>query len=325
MPPIRRKYAGPRRPGERSAKVTKRTKRFTKNKRANKANRGGQDVLMLKSLLPNSQKVTITYRDSINFTNMGSDQGGGATTPTLMRFILNDPNFKTGAPADRIGSVMIQNNTNTPVFVHENPSINLETHLLDLYSEYFNAVVTKSNIVVNLRFKPNQKGVGQSLHNGGAGSEFDPLRLEVLEPDKVGDGLFWAVSQKNSGTINGQNPSLYQLKREIPGVTMKRMTLSRNGVASKGICFKANYTPARSAGVKDWKDNLDKFSFNDSTRVAAPRYLYVGCTSQQQPLLTAFNLADVYVDYQVTYDIEFLNRKNVYGANNPVGHDPTDL
>jgi len=301
-------------------------RRKKNNRRAQKRDRSGQDVLAIKSLLPNVQKVTITYRDSINFTNMGSNNGGGAVTPTLMRFLLNDPSFGSGA--DRIGSVMIQGNTTTPVFVHENPNINLDSHLTDYYEEYNNAVVTRSNIKVNMRFKPNQKGVGQYLTNVGDGSEPSPYALQVTQPDKVGDGLFWAVSQKNSGDLNSQNPSLYELKREIPGVTMKRMTLSKNGVASRGIQFSATYTPSRSAGVKDWKDNIADFDFGPSTstnRTNKPRYLYIGCTSQQQPLIVSENLANVYVDFQVTYDICFLNRKNIYGTNDPVQHAHTDL
>ena len=302
------------------AALKKSKSRRTKNttRRAQKGNRSGQDILSVKTLLPNVQKLRITYRDSLNFTNMGSNIGGGAVTPCLMRFLLNDPNYIGAGAGDRIGSVMIQNNTNTPVFVHENPSANLEAKLTDYYAEYNNVIVTKSNIVVNLRFKPNQKGVGQHFQNAGDGSEGDEYRLEVLEPDKVGDGMFWAVSQKNSGTINGQNPSLYQLKREIPGVTMKRMTLSRNGVASKGICFKAQYTPAKSVGIKDWKDNLDDFNFNATQRVSKPRYLYIGATSQQQPLLNSLNLADIYVDYQITYELTLSNRKNMYGNNESV-------
>lgn len=324
MPPVRRSRER-KTPGRATGKSVKKQLFPSKknNRRAQKGNRKGQDVLAIKTLLPNMQKVSITYRDSINFTSMGANTGGGAVSPTLMRFLLNDPSYGLGA--DRLGSVMIQPDTTTPLFVHENPSLNLDTHLQDYYNEYYNAVVVGSKIKVNLRFKPNQRGVGQYFENKGTGTEADPYALQIKEADKVGDGLFWAVSQKNSGTLNNQNPSLYQLKREIPGVTMKRMSLSRNGVASKGIQFQATYSPARSAGVKDWKDNIEDFNFSTTDRVNKPRYLYIGCTSQQQPLMSSINLANVYVDYQITYDIAFLNRKNVYGVNNPIARDHRDL
>lgn len=284
-------------------------------KRAKKKNRSGQDILSIPSgLTPNSIDITMPYRDSINFTSMGSNQGGGAVSPCLMRFLLNDPSFGVGA--DRLGSVMIQTNTNTPIFVHENPNLNLTTELNDYYNEYFNAVVTSSKIKVNMRFKPNQKGVGQYFVNSAQPSGDTVIQME--EADKVGDGLFWAVSQKNAGTLNTQNPTLWELKREIPGVVMKRMTLSQNGVASKGIQFSASYSPARSAGIKDWQDNIEEFNFSTTDRTNKPRYLYVGCTSQQQPLLATANLASVYLDYQIEYKIKFFNRKNIYGNNNPI-------
>lgn len=294
-------------------------------KRARKGNRSGQDVLMLKTLLPNEQKLSVTYRDSINFTDMGSTaQLGNGYTPTILRFNMNNPNFNASADS-RIGNVITQSNVNTATFVHENPNKNLESNLQPYYDEYYNAVVTSSVLTCNLRFKPNQIGVSEHLENVGDGTEADPYRLHVADPDKVGDGFFWAVSQRNQGDISSENPTLWQLKREIPGVSMKRMTLARNGIPSKGIVFKATYTPHKSAGIKDWKDNLSDFNFDASSSPGQTRYTYVGCTSQQQPLMADLNLADVYVDYQVTYNITFLNRKNVVGANNPIGHAPDEL
>lgn len=328
MPPVR-KYAGPRRQGERSAKVTQKDKKFmppkkTYKKRAKKGNRTGQDVLMLKTLIPNEQRVSITYRDSINFTNMGSATAlGNGYTPAILRFNMNNPNFNATADS-RVGNVITQADVNTPEFVHENANKNLETNLQAYYDEYYNAVVTSSNLVCNLRFKPNQTKVAPYLDNVGDGTEGDPYRLKVYDPEKVGDGFFWCVSQKNQGDISTENPTLWQLKREIPGVSMKRMTLALNGIPSKGIQFKASYTPHRSAGIKDWKDNLADFNFSTTSSPGQTRYTYIGCTSQQQPLDADFNLADVYVDYQITYNITFLNRRNVVGANNPVPHVPHD-
>lgn len=328
MPPVR-KYAGPRRPGERSAKVTKHQKKMTPQssykKRAQKGNRGGQDVLKLKTLLPNEQKLSVTYRDSINFTNMGSSATlGDGHTPTIMRFNMNNPNFNATADS-RIGNVITQSNVNVAEFAHENTNKNLESNLQPYYDEYYNAVVTSSTLVANLRFKPNQVRVAPYLDNVGDGTEADPYRLKSFAAEKIGDGFFWAVSQRNQGDISSENPTLWQLKREIPGVSMKRMTLGLNGIPSKGIQFKATYTPHRSAGIKDWKDNLADFNFDTTSSPGKSRYTYIGCTSQQQPLMAAFNLANCYVDYQITYNITFLNRKNVVGANNPIGHAADEL
>lgn len=325
MPSLRRPASAPPRMAIRRGRTISHTRRRpqgrvvrSKKTRASARSRTGQDVLNIKTLLPNVQKLKITYRDSINFTNMGA--AGTAYTPTMMRFSLNDPNLKSGDPNIRIGTVIDQGGSNTaPSFVYENPSDNLQSELQPYYDDYEYAVVTKSKVKVNIRFKPNQKGVGQHFQNAGDGSEGSPYRLQVIDQNKVGDAFVWALSQRQTGTLTSQNPTLNQLKREIPGVQMKRMTLGKNGIPSKGVTFQASYTPARSAGVKDWKDNLAKFSFDETNRTQEDRYLYVGLTSQQQPLTPSYNLANVYVDYQVDYEITLLSRKNIYGANVPVG------
>ena len=195
MPPVR-KYAGPRRHGERSAKVTQKDKKFMPHpktqykKRAQKGNRTGQDVLKLKTLLPNEQKLSVTYRVSINFTDMGSATSlGNGYTPTILRFNMNNPNFNASADS-RIGNVITQSNVNTATFVHENANKNLEANLQPYYDEYYNAVVTSSTLVANLRFKPNQVKVAQYLENVGDGTEADP-------PDRDWETLYMIVTGKH--------------------------------------------------------------------------------------------------------------------------------
>ena len=173
MPPINRMSAAARARALREGRVTVhrrgrrphfrvKPKKYYR-KRAQKGNRSGQDVLMLKTLLPNEQKLTVTYRDSINFTDMGSTSNlGDGYTPTILRFNMNNPNFNSSADS-RLGNVITQSNVNTATFVHENANKNLESNLQPYYDEYYNAVVTSSTLVCNLRFKPNQIKVAQYL------------------------------------------------------------------------------------------------------------------------------------------------------------------
>ena len=183
-------------------------------KRAHKGNRSGQDVLMLKTLLPNEQKLSVTYRDSINFTDMGSATSlGNGYTPTILRFNMNNPNFNSSADS-RLGNVITQSNVNTATFVHENVNKNLESNLQPYYDEYYNAVVTSSTLVANLRFKPNQIKVAQYLENVGDGTEADPYRLHVTDPEKVGDGFFLVcITEKSRRHLLRKSNTLATKKR----------------------------------------------------------------------------------------------------------------
>ena len=139
MPPTR-KYSGPRRKGEHSAKVTH-TKNFrykTGNKRV-ASRRGGKstsNTIALSTLSKKSENLSIDYREMVEFSDMGGDNG---STPAIIRINLNNPVIGGLTPTgnDKIVAVLANQKpgaTDPTAFHH---SYNDKRNLADRLQEYF--------------------------------------------------------------------------------------------------------------------------------------------------------------------------------------------
>ena len=107
---------------------------------------------------------------------------------------------------------------------------------------------------------------------------------------------------------------------------MSKLNITPN--STKGVVFKMKYTPRSQFQIKDWKDNRELFEMvlNDAQSSEfkhAYAYLGIGASiNGQDPSGTATGkyMANCIVEVNVKYNINFSERKNIEGNNEPVPH-----
>ena len=348
MPPIGRKYQGPLRRGEHSAKVTKsKTFRYKRGNRigANRrATRGTMNTIKLTTLSKKQENVSISYREELDFTQMGYDAG---SCPTLIRAHLSNC---VGLDSDRVCTVVgsIKNGSTDPTFTRRsyNQKANLRDRLSEYFDEYRSAVVTSAEVVFNVRPKLNQVSPTSDVGTvsivpyftndatgldpaGNAGLRGPTQQTRWIGANATGDLYVFCIRQSAQQQLydntNGV-ASLADLKQGIPGMRMSKLNITPNSV--KGVQFKMKYTPKSQFQIKDWKDNRQLFemTLNDvqsSEFKHAYAYLGIGASiNGQDPSgqATGKYLANCIVEVNVKYNINFSERKNVMGNNEPVPH-----
>jgi hypothetical protein len=293
----------------------------------------GNNIIPLRTLSAKQQTVSISYRKSIDFTNMGYDAG---STPCIIKIDLNNPtigqNLQTGGIVQVLGS--LKNGATDPVFqqsTYQN-EINLISRLEDQFDNYLDAVVVSSQATVSIRPKANQ--VGRDT-NGDAASLVpyfsnqapaqggDPTTLSINEANLDGDLSCWCVRQQLTGNlydttgVNGVLP-LSTLKMGVPGVKMKKITVTPH-TKPQSVNFKVGYSPKRAFGISDWKDNKATLRvYSDQVNANLKKnYAYIGIASKK-PATSTFKPCNCVVEVSVKYNINFSRRKNIDGANDPV-------
>lgn len=344
MPPARR-YAGPRRPGEHSAKVTKRkTFRYRKgNSRASSSGRKSTgNTIQLTTLSRKSEDVSIDFRELFDFSSMGGDNG---STPTILRVDLNNPvaGGPTPSGSDKIAVVLhnLKSGSSDPVFnsySYDNDQ-NLSSRLQEYFNLYRSAVVTSAEATVVVTPKINQTYYAVSgdrsvvpylvnVTDANTGNTY----LKTMPPNAMSEVNVWMVRQQNTGQlINSTDGSLplETLKQGIPGMKMQRLNITAN--SKKGVTYKMKYTPKSQYGFKDWKDNKHLLEcFNDQPGNADQKhaFMYVGIAGRdnnQDPTATTGaglvkGLPNFKVEVKVKYNIHFSERINKDGNNEPVPH-----
>lgn len=334
MPPVgRRKYQGPRRPGERSAKVTKRNKTGIRhyNQSLNTAKNTSR-LLKIRTLLPKEINLSLQYRQQLIFANHGTAPSPGVNTPTLIKINLLDPAAHVDAANAGIVTVIAYGGaTTSPIFTTQNPDPNLSAILTEYSDKYEKIYVTGSQCKVRVQPVANQL-LGQYFSNVDAqgaqndGYPFDenhPPYMKVNAPQLDGEVYVWGVKQRSEGNLYANNNGLtmHQVRTELPGVQMKKVTAFANGTSTKAVQLTSKYTP-KFLGIKDVKDNISMVEINaDGTartnQDARNSYFYVGImnrTGSTQAKKVALQVVDIVVNYNVKY----LNR-----SNDPVeGDDP---
>lgn len=329
MPPIgRRKYSGPRRPGEKSAKVKKTKAKLKYYSNPMNIAKNSNRLLKIRTLLPKEMKFSIQYRTTLEFSNMGSAPSPGVLTPTLIKINLLDPASHVGPGSSGIVTVVAYGGaTTSPLFSTTNPDANLSTVLQEYSDKYDNLFVTGSQAKVRVQPVANQL-VGQVLANveaqgaqpGGANQNYNwdsnhPPYLEVIDPEYDGEVYVWGVKQRGAGNLINANGglSLHQVRTELPGVQMRKVTSFLNGTSTKAVQLNSTYTP-KFLGIKDARDNLRKININadGSERTdaeAKDAYFYVGIMNRQGST-QAKKCANQIVDIVVNYNVLYTNRTN---------------
>lgn len=356
MPPTRR-FAGPLKPGQRTAAVSKNYYKLKKarekaqksaknynNQRPRNFQKKTSNMLQIKTLQPKEQLVSLQYKTIIKFSNMGyslfSNKGA---TGTIIRVSLTNPTY--GSTGSIVDVLDLGSNWVNPAFTRTNSSeLTLTDKLNEFFDVYEKGVVINSNSQVRIKSQPNQKELGQNWTmvdaagslpgNTGAvlWSANHPRYAEVNEATKDGDSYVWSVKQRQTGllidTDDDSTADFHSLTNDIPGVKMRQLTAYQNGTSSKSVLNSARFTP-KYYGMKDWRDNIASVQFmpgmtgppaNLSSLKKA--YHYVGICNLQTPV-EALKPQNVIAEVVVNFDCLFLNRKNdKAGGDAPVPQVP---
>lgn len=334
MPPAR-KFAGPRRPGERSAKVKKHNKKSPGSK-----SRGISNVTSLKTFSNKSENLKIQFKEQFDFRSMGGKAG---STPCLVRVNMNNPFKQTIMQV--VGG--LKTGSIDPLFTRDSydTKYNLSDRLEDYAKEYRSCIVTESTVTFNVRPKLNQVWHNASnvsvvpyMINQVVNAGADPYVLKTSTgPSATGDLYVWSVRQQNHSQLHsladGVLP-LSTLKQGVPGVRMSKMNVTPNSV--RGCNFKLKYTPRSQYLIKDLLDNKQLLNCLAGTQ-ATPitlnpnqkeSYSYIGVGAKingQDPDPTeggpSLGLANCIIEATIDYQLLFTERFNIDGNNEPTPHE----
>ena len=330
--------------GRRPKTQTFRFKKGTKIGARRRATRGNQNVTRLTTLSRKSENVSISYREELDFSQMGYDAG---SSPCLIRANLNQC---VGLDSDRAVTVVgsIKTGSTDPTFTRSsyNQKANLRDRLSDYFDEYRSAIVTSAEVTFNVRPKLNQVSPTSDVATvsivpyftndatgldpaGNAGLRGATQQTRWIGANATGDLYVWCIRQSAQQQLydstNGV-ASLADLKQGIPGMRMSKLNITPN--STKGVVFKMKYTPRSQFQIKDWRDNRELFEMtlndvqSDSFKHAYA-YLGIGARINGQDASGSANgkyLANCIVEVTIKYNINFSERKNVMGNNEPNPH-----
>lgn len=334
-------------------------KRRFRYKRGNKrlpfsVGRGTQNVTKLTTLSRKEENVSISFREQLDFSNHGGQAG---SSPTVIRADLMNPTVGgVGATGNDVCVAVVHNlktGSDNPTFTRSsyNDKRNLSERLEEYFDEYRKAVVTSSEVTFNVRPKLNQVSAdanfdtvsivpypvdiqtGLDSTNATPGFRGPSVTSRFVAANATGDLYVWCVLQQAQQQLYNTTDGvakLSTLKQGIPGVRMTKLNVTPN--STKGCTFKMTYTPKKAFGLKDWRDNKELLAFaNSDTQPTTLKslYAYLGIGSQINGLdpadPAAVNgaklLANCIVEVNIKYNINFSERKNIDGNNEPVPHE----
>lgn len=361
MPPVRRypfRFRNPRNAAqmETNRRYRNKKRRF-RYKRGNKrtyfsVGRSNQNITKLTTLSRKEENVSISFRETLDFSNMGGEAG---SSPCVLRADLMNPTI--GGPGATGNDVVVSNvvnlkaNSTNPVLTRSsyNDKRNLSERLEEYFDEYRKAVVTSSEVIFNVRPKLNQVSADANVDTvsivpypidqstgldpaGAAGLRGPLTNTRWTSANATGDLYVWAVLQQSQQQLYNQTDGvapLSTLKMGIPGMKMIKLNVTPN--STKGCVFKLKYNPRKVFSLKDWKDNKELLAFANSatqptTLKTAYAYLGVGSSingiDPGSPGTTsgAKYLANCIIECSVKYNINFSERKNIDGNNDPIPH-----
>ena len=340
MPPIRRRKLGK---VKRHADGS-RSRSFLRMPQS-RGRRANSNTLSLHTVSRKSEVLNIEYREMLEFTEMGGDNG---STPTIVRINLNNPVI--GGPGASAGNENIvvpiacqKVDSTSPVankYAYNN-KYNLSERLTEYFTTYADCIVTKSEAevvvspVCNQTDKPGAgfRSVAPYFNNlncedttkSGFATYLSAAAANAMPKINV-----WAIRQQGQAqlqdTVNGA-PPLETLKQGIPGMRMTTLNVTPN--SKKAVSFKMKYTPKSQYGFSDWKDNKQLLKvLNVAGAIPATQkeaYMYVGIGGRhlgQDPKASysSVGLPKCNVEVRVKYTLHFSNRYNIDGNNEPQAH-----
>ena len=337
MPPIR-KYHGPRRPGERSAKVPKR--RYGKNKgkviqyrqKNARYNKASNNILRISTLRPKQIFLTAVAKQTFIFSSTGYGNNG-----ILIKLNLSNPIPPDSEGTGKIAFVQDQAGDTNSTFQELNAKKNLADELNEYFSDYRKPVVTSSSAKVSVRIKPNQM-YQQILTNQPASSGVvaanDPRStLAAHQSTLDGDVYVWSCKADPGNTFWNACPSYQDAVTNIPGLQMRRI-VAQQGAKPPGCKLVNKYSPRADRGIKDLRDNIDNFTFGvgdgpegetkKGTTVMKGKHMCVGIMNNLPQVQNSKTLPLMVVETMVTYRLLFTDRIN-NTDNEPLVHRADEL
>lgn len=350
MPPVPRriKFKGKK---ETKASFERRKRRYAVrnyNKQNRNAAMSSNRIIPIRTLLPKEQVYSIPYRETLDFTFMGSGPAqGGVNCPCVIKISMNDcimgNNSTPVAPFHIVDVMNIGGGTTPPVFTRSHQLGTLKDQLDPLFDKYRRCVVERSSVKVRVSPKINLGGyLGPQFTNVNAvgtnteGSDWDTNHPAHLgwspDPARNGHLYVWGVKQKSTGQLidiaNANTPSLHELKENVPGLVMKQVKAYSNGTTSADALLSAGYSP-HNFGIKDWRDNIKTLKQvkslsaidNDKKRM----FYYVGVQGAKPVLQTGNSeLHPVRVEVFVQYKVRFIDRSNDPDGGDEALPEPRD-
>jgi len=314
--------------------------------------KGNMNVTQLSTLSRKEENVSISFREQLDFSNMGGEAG---SSPCVIRADLMNP--VVGGIGSSGNDVIVSNvvnlkaNSTNPVLTREsyNDKRNLSDRLAEYFDEYRKCIVTSSEVTFNVRPKLNQVSADANADTvsivpypidqttgldptGAAGLRGPQTVTRWTAANATGDLYVWCILQQSQQQLYNQTTGvapLATLKQGIPGMRMQKLNVTPN--STKGCVFKMKYNPKKVFGLKDWRDNKELLSvLNSATQPGTLKtaYAYLGIGSSINgvdpgaPGITqgAKYLANCKVEVSVKYNLNFSERINKDGNNNPIPH-----
>lgn len=309
----------------------------------NRGVRSAGNTIALSTLSKKQENLSISYRELIEFDDMGGDNG---STPALLRINLNNPVTGGDTPAANQRIVTLLANTKPgatdPTAYHHayDNNYNLAPRLAEYFTIYRTCIVTSSEVTVSVTPKLGQSNgmtdtyrsvvpytTNRAVTNPVAGMPDHYLFQQQLNACPQVE--VWGVRQQSQAqltdAVNG-TPSLETLKQGIPGMRMTRINVTPS--SSKGVVYKMRYTPKSAFQIKDIMDNkkiLQVFKNAVGNPDQKENYFYVGIAGRwkgQDPKASGseVGLPHFNVEVKIKYNLNFSERFNVDGNNEPTPH-----
>ena len=237
------------------------------NRMAQRGRRTVNNVTKLTTLSRKEENVSISFREELDFSNMGGEAG---SSPCVIRANLMNPCVGgTGATGNDVVVSSVANlkaNSTNPIFTRSsyNDKRNLSDRLAEYFTEYRKAVVTSSEVTFNVRPKLNQVSADANVDTvsivpypidqstgldptGAAGLRGPQTNTRWTSANATGDLYVWCILQQSQQQLynntDGVAP-LSTLKQGIPGMRMIKLNVTPN--STKGCVFKMKYNPKKA-------------------------------------------------------------------------------
>jgi hypothetical protein len=204
---------------------------------------------------------------------------------------------------------------------------------------YRTAIVTSSEVTFNVRPKINQVGQAEDglpplsivpYFTNQAGTGDNDPHLAINPPNLDGNLNIWCIRQSgeaqlyDSSTV-GTYP-LSTLKQSVPGMRMSKLSVTPN--STKGLTYKLVYTPKSQFGIGQVNDNKEILKFTNRIATGAggqpsptkKAFAYLGIAGSK-PASQNYKPCNCVVEVSVKYTINFSERINEVGNNEPVPHN----
>jgi len=317
--------------------------------------RGGSNMLAIRTLQPKELMITIPYRQTIFYSDMGAIPTGSGATWDGRYYLcgnglivnMTDPLRDIVKRPFPVGYTGVADGQTT------NPADDLSPELDEKFDGFERMQVIASTCTIQATQLPNQYKLSQydgeinaqgrqyygpQSNSGGVGGSVlwqdnhQPYQAPLL-PNLNGNVYAACVKHRDLAAaapdqtlpITSIGATLHKLKTEVPGMQMKNLTCMPT--TTKSVKFTSTYTAKSSLGIKDYRDNEPILSFSKTMPPQRMAHTSFGLFNEQPPKIPVPNGSNPPVEWKthkcplfkveilVNYKILMLRRKNIFFNN----------